>query len=70
MTYQELREQIAKLLFYHTPMEHDWESRKEWVKDTYLKEADEILNLIRESGWTIIPKSNSDTENDATSDTR
>jgi hypothetical protein len=70
MTYQELREQIAKVLFHHTTMEHDWESRKEWVKDSYRKEADEIFNLIKEWGWIIIPKPDSHSENDVTSDPR
>jgi hypothetical protein len=56
MTYQELREQIAKMLFHQTTMEHDWESRKEWVKDTYRKDTDEIFNLIKEAGWVILPK--------------
>jgi hypothetical protein len=56
VTYQELREQIAKMLFHQTTMEHDWEVRKDWVKDTYLKNTDEIFNLIKEAGWIILPK--------------
>ena len=56
MTYQELREQIAKMIFHQTTMEHDWEERKDWVKDQYRKNVDEIVNLIQESGWVILPK--------------
>jgi hypothetical protein len=56
VTYQELREQIAKMLFHQTTMEYDWEVRKDWVKDTYLKNTDEIFNLIKEAGWIILPK--------------
>ncbi len=56
MTYQELREQIAKMLFHQTTMEHDWEPRKDWVKDIYRKNTDEILNLIKEAGWVVLPK--------------
>jgi hypothetical protein len=57
VTYEELREQIAKTLFHQATMEQDWEWRKDWVKDTYRKEADEILKLIHESGWEIKPAS-------------
>jgi hypothetical protein len=53
MTYQELREQVAKLIFHQTTMEHDWEVRKDWVKDQYRKDADEIFILIKESGWIL-----------------
>ena len=56
MTYQELREQMAKMIFHQTTMEHDWESRKDWVKDQYRKNVDEIVNLIQESGWVILQK--------------
>ena len=59
MTYQELREQIAKMIFHQTTMEHDWEARKEWVKDMYRKDTDEIFNLIKEAGWVILPKDKS-----------
>lgn len=62
MTYQELRELIAKMLFHQTTMEHDWESRKDWVKDTYRKDTDEILKLINEAGWEIVPKDRSHQE--------
>ena len=63
MTYQELREQIAKMIFHQTTMEHDWESRKDWVKDQYRKDVDEIINLIQESGWVILPKDQNLPEN-------
>ena len=43
MTYSELREQIAKIVFHQTTMEHDWEARKDWVKDTFRKDTDEIF---------------------------
>jgi len=56
MTYQELREQIAKMIFHQTTMEHDWDARKDWVKNQYRKDADEIFNLIKEAGWIIPPK--------------
>ncbi len=56
MTYQELREQVAIMIFHQTTMEHDWEKRKDWVKEQYRKDADEIFNLIKESGWVILPK--------------
>ena len=57
MTYQELREEIAKKLFYQTTMEHDWDSRKDWVKDQYRKDVDEIFELIEKSGWELITES-------------
>ena len=56
MTYQELREEIAKKLFHQTTMEHDWDSRKDWVKDQYRKDVDEIFELIEKSGWELNPK--------------
>jgi hypothetical protein len=56
MTYQELREKIAQMIFHQTTMEHDWEARKDWVKDMYRKDVDEIFNLIKESGWVVQPK--------------
>ena len=56
MTYKELREQIAKMIFHQTTMEHDWDARKDWVKNQYRKDADEIFNLIKEAGWIIPPK--------------
>jgi hypothetical protein len=56
VTYQELREEIAKILFYQTTMEHDWDSRKDWVKDQYRKDVDEIFELIKKSGWELNPK--------------
>jgi hypothetical protein len=57
VTYQELREEIAKKLFYQTTMEHDWDSRKDWVKDQYRKDVDEIFELIEKSGWELITES-------------
>ena len=56
MTYQELKEEIAKMIFHQTTMEHDWDSRKDWVKDTFRKDTDEILKIINEAGWEIVPK--------------
>ena len=56
MTYQELKEEIAKMIFHQTTMEHDWDLRQDWVKDTFRKDTDEILKLINESGWEIVPK--------------
>jgi phosphoribosyl-ATP pyrophosphohydrolase len=56
MTYQELKEEIAKMIFHQTTMEHDWDSRKDWVKDTFRKDTDEILKFINEAGWEIVPK--------------
>ena len=50
LTFSELREQIAKTIFYQTTMEHDWEPRKDWVKDTFRKETDEIFNVIKKLG--------------------
>ena len=44
------------MIFHQTTMEHDWESRKDWVKDQYRKNVDEIVNLIQESGWVILQK--------------
>ena len=38
MTYQELREQIAQMIFHQTTMERDWEARQDWVKDMYRKD--------------------------------
>jgi hypothetical protein len=55
MTYQELREQIAKTIFHQTTMERDWDARKDWVKDQYRKDADEIFKIIRDAGWLIQP---------------
>jgi len=63
MTYQELKEEIAKLIFHQTTMEHDWNSRKDWVKDTFRKDTDEIFKLINESGWEIVPKDPSHSKN-------
>jgi phosphoribosyl-ATP pyrophosphohydrolase len=62
MTYQELKEEIAKLIFHQTTMEHDWNSRKDWVKDTFRKDTDEIFKLINEAGWEIVPKDPSHSE--------
>ncbi len=59
MTYSELREQIARIIFHQTTMERDWEARKDWVKDTFRKETDEIFNAIKEAGWVILPKDQS-----------
>ena len=56
MTYQELREQIAIMIFHQTTMERDWEARKDWVKDMYRKDVDEIFNLIQEAGWLLQSK--------------
>ena len=56
MTYSELREQIAKIIFHQTTMEHDWEARRDWVKDTFRKDTDEIFKAIEEAGWIIQPK--------------
>ncbi len=56
MTYPELKEEIAKMIFHQTTMEHDWDSRKDWVKDTFRKDADEILKFINAAGWEIVPK--------------
>jgi hypothetical protein len=56
MTYSELREQIAKIVFHQTTMEHDWEARKDWVKDTFRKDTDEIFKAIADGGWIIMPK--------------
>ncbi|MGA7674052.1 MAG: hypothetical protein WCA78_03290 [Rhizomicrobium sp.] len=58
-TYAELREQIAEMLFHQTTMEHNWEERKDWVKDTYYKDTDELFNVIKEAGWVLIPKGQS-----------
>ena len=59
MTYQELREQIAIMIFHQTTMERDWEARKDWVKDMYRKDVDEIFNLIQEAGWLLQSKDQS-----------
>jgi hypothetical protein len=59
MTYLELREEISKMIFHQTTMEQDWESRKDWVKDMYRKDTDQIMNLIKEAGWVILPKEQS-----------
>jgi hypothetical protein len=56
MAFEELREQIAKTLFSQTTMEHDWESRRDWVKDQYRKDADEIFDIIEKSGRVLNPK--------------
>jgi hypothetical protein len=56
LTYSELREQIAKTIFHQTTMERDWEPRKDWVKDTFRKNTDEIFNVLKEAGWVILPK--------------
>jgi hypothetical protein len=56
MTYQELREQIAQMIFHQTTMERDWEARQDWVKDMYRKDVDEIFNLIQKAGWLLQPK--------------
>ena len=56
MTHSELREQIAKIIFHQTTMEHDWEPRRDWVKDTFRKNTDEIFKAIEEAGWIIQPK--------------
>jgi hypothetical protein len=63
MTYQELREQTAQMIFHQTTMEHDWDARKDWVKDQYRKDADEIFNLIKEAGWVLQPKDRTLSEN-------
>jgi hypothetical protein len=62
MTYQELKEEIAKMIFHQTTMEHDWELRKDWVKDTYRKDTDELFKLISDAGWEIVPKNPSRSE--------
>ena len=56
MTIPELKEQVSKLLFEQSTMEHDWDSRNEWVKEMYRKQADRIFDLITQSGWDIKPK--------------
>jgi hypothetical protein len=56
MEYPELRENIAKMIFHQTTMEQDWESRKDWVKDMYRKDTDQIMTLIKEAGWVVHPK--------------
>jgi hypothetical protein len=56
MEYPELREAIAKMIFHQTTMEQDWESRKDWVKEMYRKDTDQIINLIKEAGWVVQPK--------------
>jgi hypothetical protein len=56
MTYSELREQIAKIIFHQTTMELDWEARRDWVKDTFRKDTDEIFKAVEEAGWIIQPK--------------
>jgi len=63
MTYQELREQIAQMIFHQTTMERDWDARKDWVKDQYRKDADEIFKAIQAAGWVLQPKDTTISEN-------
>jgi len=58
-TYEELREQIAKMLFHQATYETDWELRIDSNKDAYRKNADEILNLIKKAGWILKPNDQS-----------
>jgi hypothetical protein len=51
------------MIFHQTTMEHDWDARKDWVKDQYRKDADEIFNLIKEAGWVLRPKDRTLSEN-------
>ena len=56
MTIQELKERISKMLFEETTMEHDWDSRNEWVKEMYRKKTEQIFSLITEGGWVVKPE--------------
>ncbi len=58
-TFEELREEIAKMLFHQATFETDWDLRKDSSKDTYRKTADEIFNLIKNAGWILKPNDHS-----------
>jgi hypothetical protein len=55
-TLEELKEKIAELLFLQTTMEHDWESRKDWVKDEYRNKVNEVFKLIEKEGYVLKTK--------------
>ncbi len=65
MMHQELRERVAQKLFHQSTMEHDWDTRRDFVKDMYRKQADQIFNLIKDSGWELRPRAETAAETTA-----